>query len=154
EIGARAEVVAEAGAADHDPVAVLALWVLDLELGEDRVVAEVAQREALLAAELPAQLNLPGLQGHVVRLLQTRELGGPPCGFARLPPGAAGLLPLGYGRRRHEESPWSENCLAVAELVRAGSSCRFSKQHSGGRQPSPEDARSAEGSRRGQQDRL
>ena len=58
------------------------------------MLAEVLESKALISAELPAQLNLPGLQGHVVGLLQTRELGGPPCGFARLPPGAAGLLSL------------------------------------------------------------
>src|SRR5262249_48935005 len=69
EVGAGAEVVARPAAADGDAVGVAAVRVGDLELGEDRVVTYVLQGEVLLAAELPPQLNLPGLQRHLLGLV-------------------------------------------------------------------------------------
>src|SRR5207237_1307627 len=89
EVGAGAVVVAQAGAADVDAVGTLALRVGHLELGEDAVFAEVLQGEVLLAAELAAQLDLPVLQRHALRLVQPRQLGG----LARLAVGFGGLGP-------------------------------------------------------------
>src|SRR5262245_44531029 len=59
EIAAGAKVVAQVLAADQDLVGALALGIADLELGEDLVLAEVLEAELLVAAELPAQLDLP-----------------------------------------------------------------------------------------------
>jgi hypothetical protein len=92
EVGAGAEVVADAGAAHLDAVGVLALRVGDLEGGEERVFADVLEAEVLLEAELPAQLDLPVLQRHAVRLVQPRQLG-------RLAPGGPGGPRPGAARR-------------------------------------------------------
>src|SRR5262249_20968108 len=70
EVGAGAEVVADARAAHLHAIGVLALGVGDLEEGEDGVIANVLEEEALRTAELPAQLDLPVFQGHALGLVQ------------------------------------------------------------------------------------
>src|SRR5262249_55736520 len=87
------------GAADEDAVGTLAQRVGHLELGEDAFLAQVLQREVLLAAELAAQLDLPVLQRHVRRLDQARQF--------RLAPGPRHLL-LRRGR------PWPRGAAEVA----------------------------------------
>ena len=64
----------ETVAADVDAIGALALWIEDVELGEDRLIADVGEAEILLAAELPAQLDLPVLQRHVRGTTEVREL--------------------------------------------------------------------------------
>ena len=68
------------------------------------MLADVFEAIVLLAAELPAQLDLPVFQRHVLRLVQTRQLG--PLALFRLwlPPlsarGWARSLAMPAGRRR------------------------------------------------------
>jgi hypothetical protein len=86
EVGAGAIVIAGVAAADVDAVGTLRLGVVDLEFGEDGVLTLVFQAEVLLPAELPAQLDLPVLQRHVLGLVQPRHLGRPAAlgrGFLR-----------------------------------------------------------------------
>ena len=75
EIGAGAEVLAQAlrrGSPRDRSASVCGIG--DLELREDRLVAEVLQAELLLAAELPPQGDLPVFQRHVLRLAQAGDL--------------------------------------------------------------------------------
>ncbi len=75
EIGTGAMVVAETRAADADAVGVAALWIDDLELGEDGLIADVLEAIVLFTAELPPQLDLPIFERHAVGLVQPGELG-------------------------------------------------------------------------------
>jgi hypothetical protein len=72
KIGAGAKIVADAGAANGNPVAIIVFRIENLEFGKDRVIAEVPDAEFLLAAELPAQFDLPVLERQIVGPVQPR----------------------------------------------------------------------------------
>src|SRR5262249_32648105 len=57
--------------------------VADFELGKNRMFAQGLQLEVLLPAALPPQPDLPGLQRHILGLVQPRKLR-PPRSFFRL----------------------------------------------------------------------
>jgi hypothetical protein len=74
-VGARAEIAAGARAADRHAVARLRRRIADPELGEERVAAQVLEREGLLAAELTTQLTLPVGRRQAGGRVGARELG-------------------------------------------------------------------------------
>jgi hypothetical protein len=76
EIGARAEIIAQVRPANGDPVAILILRIGDFKFGKDGMLAEVLESKALIPAELPAQLNLPVLEGHSRGFVQPGQLRG------------------------------------------------------------------------------
>ena len=75
KIGTGAMVVADLSSPNDDPIGTARLRIDDLEVGEDRMIAEIAQPEFLLPAELPAQLDLPGFERHALGAVQGRKLG-------------------------------------------------------------------------------
>ena len=113
EVGAGAEVLAQRLAADRHPISPSGLGIGDLELGEERFVAEVLDAEFLRPGELPPQRHLPLVQGHFFRLPQPGEPASSPCGSA------GGLLCCGHNvpprheirTQPHQFSTGYENCL-------------------------------------------
>jgi hypothetical protein len=74
EIRTRTEVLPGRTPADRHAVGGAALGVGDLELGEQRIRAKIPESEPLFTPELTPQRGLPGLQGHALGAMQSREL--------------------------------------------------------------------------------
>src|SRR5579883_1198292 len=74
EVRAAAEVVAGLPTANGDAIPATALGVGDAVFREHRLLAEILDLELLLAAELPAQLPLPGIRREIGGPAQMREL--------------------------------------------------------------------------------
>ena len=68
EIRAGAIVVPQPLTPNRYPVRPLRLRVVDLELGEDCLTADIPERELLHAGVLSSQRHLPGFQRHILRL--------------------------------------------------------------------------------------
>ncbi len=70
KVWTRAEIVGQAAASDHQAIGVPALWVGDLEIGEDGVVTNVFQLEFLFPSKLFPKRDLPCLQCQMVRFVR------------------------------------------------------------------------------------
>ena len=64
EVGTGASVVAGRGPTDGDAIRPPRRRIGDEKIGEDELIADVLERELLLAAELPPELRLPLFQRH------------------------------------------------------------------------------------------
>src|SRR5689334_20564439 len=70
----RAEIAARSETAHHDAIARFRRRIGDAELGEKRILAQIFQKERLLASELTAQTSLPLDRRQVDRCTTARQL--------------------------------------------------------------------------------